>query len=179
MAVITLLTAEDLFRLPSDLRCELIDGVVVEMPPAGILHARTAGRFSSLLAGAEKDGLGCLLGEGGFVVRRNPDTVRAPDVAFIRKEHVPADGFPRGYWPGAPDLAVEVVSPNDTAAEIQTKVREWIEAGAGLVLVAYPETRAVEAIRSLRERVRLVVGDVVDCDPAIPGFSIQVADIFA
>lgn len=123
-------------------------------------------------------GLGHVLGEVGCRLRRNPDTVRAPDVAFFRSERVPGGVFPTGYWEGAPDIIVEVVSPWDTASEIQTKVREWIEAGASLVLVAHPETRVIEAVRSLTDRRRFQVGEMLDLSDLLPDFSIPVAEIF-
>lgn len=178
MAVIQLTTAEELFRLPSDFRCELIDGVVIELSPPGGLHSVIAGHFAVLIAGAEAQGIGRVLGEAGFILRRNPDRVRAPDVAFIRKERLPASGWPVAYWDIPPDLIVEVASPNDTATEIQTKISDWIEFGVPLVVQVYPDSRSIEVARSLQQRERLALGDTLDLDPAIPGFSISVAEIF-
>ena len=178
MAVVTLLTADELLKLPFDLRCELIDGVLIELSPPGSLHARVAGKIAVLFAQADSLGLGYVLGEMGFRLRRDPDTVRAPDVAFMRRDKVPGGVFPTGYWEGALDIIVEVVSPYDTATEIQTKVREWVEAGASLVLIAYPDTKVVEAVRSLTDRRRFEVGDTLDLSDLLPGFSISVAEIF-
>ena len=105
--------------------------------------------------------------------------VRAPDAAFILRERIPASGVPKGYWEGAPDIVIEVFSPWDTQAEIRTKVREWLEGGARLVLVAYPETQTVEVVRSLQERVILAVEDVLDASDVLSGFTVNVGDIFA
>lgn len=177
-AVVSLVTAEELLRMPSDFRCELIDGVVIEMSPPGELHGEVAGRFTGLLFRAEEAGLGRVRSELGVIVRRHPDTVRAPDVAFIRKDHIPPTGARTGYAQIPPDVVVEVVSPWDTRAEIQAKVREWIEAEVSLVIVAYPEPQTIERIASLQDRLLLSVGDVLDFSPAIPGFSLTVAEIF-
>jgi Uma2 family endonuclease len=162
---VTLLTAEDLWRLGPDCRCELIDGVLVEMPPVGGLLYPVAHL------------LGRLYPELGCILRRNPDRVRAPDLAFIRMERTPDE--PPGFWEIAPDLVVEVVSPNDTRAEIQLKVREWIEAGVRLVWVIYPDARTVEVIRSLLDREELTADDTVDGGDVLPGFSCRVAELFA
>lgn len=178
LAVVNLLKADDLLKLPSDLRCELIDGVLIELSPPGELHARIAGRMAFLLSRAEAMGLGYVLGEAGYVLREDPDTVRAPDVAFVRRELVGPEGFARGFARRSPDIIVEVVSPYDTRAEIQAKVREWIEGGAALVLVVEPDAQVVEAVRSLTHRSRCEVGDILDLDDLLPGFSLSVAEIF-
>lgn len=165
--------------MPSDFRCELIDGVVIELSPPGELHGGTTGQITGLLFQAQTEGLGRVLGEAVFLIRKNPDTVRAPDVAFVRADRVPPQGFARGYGEAPPDVVVEVVSPHDTRAEIQAKVREWVEFEVPLVLVVDPSSRTVEAIRSLQHRERLTVADTLDFSPGIPGFSLRVADFFA
>jgi Uma2 family endonuclease len=175
---VTLLTAEDLERLGSDCRCELIDGVLVEMPPVGGPHARITTTLIVLLHPVAHV-LGELYTELGCILARNPDRVRAPDVAFIRMERIPPEGEPRGFWEIAPDLVVEVVSPNDTPAEIQLKVREWIEAGVRLVWVVYPDTRTVSVVRSLLDREELTSDDTLDGGEVLPGFSCRVAEVFA
>jgi len=130
MATITkLLTAEEYWESHNSRWSELVDGVVIEMSPPGGEHGREQAKVTRVLFRAEDDGVGYVLGEIGFVIRRNPDAVRAPDIAFVRKERVPSTGIPKAFWQGAPDLAVEVVSPYDRPGEIQTKIREWIEGG--------------------------------------------------
>lgn len=179
LATVTkLLTAEEFFILPSSRWSELIDGVVVEMSPPGGEHGERQSNVIGLLRRAQAAGVGKALGEVGFVIRRNPDAVRAPDAAFIRKERIPPSGMPQGYWMGAPDLAVEIVSPNDRPGEIQTKIREWIEAGAHQVWVLYGESRTVQVVRSLQDRVTLSADDLLEGGDAVPGFFCGVSELF-
>ncbi|MSQ23883.1 MAG: Uma2 family endonuclease [Chloroflexi bacterium] len=174
-----LLTAEALCQLPSEFRCELIDGVVIELSPPGGVHGEIAVTISSLFrAKAQLGGLGRVMVETGFVLRRNPDTVRSPDVTFVRAERIPAGGLPVGYFEGAPDIAVEVISPSNTPAEVQAKVREWIEAGTPLVLLAYPDSRSVHVVRSLRQRETPTEEDVLRIEDVLTGFSCPAADFF-
>lgn len=175
---VTLLTAEDIEKLPSDLHCELIDGVLIEMSPPGNPHGRVVAKVTGALLKAETMGLGLVFGEGGFILRRGPDTVRAPDVSFFGAGRVLPSSPRPAFWQVAPDLVVEVVSTWDTTAEIQTKVREWIEFGVKLVWVVYPETRTVHVIRSLQERLTLSEGDILDGGDVLPGFSCSVAELF-
>jgi len=173
-----LLTAEEFWELASSRWCELIDGVVVEMSPPGGEHGREQMRVGRVLFRAEDAGVGYVLGEVGFIVRRNPDVVRAPDVAFIRKERVPATGIPKAFWEGAPDLVVEIISPSDRPGEMQTKIREWIEAGARQVWAVYLDRQTVQVVRSLQDRVTLNADDILDGGDAVPGFSCRVAELF-
>jgi Uma2 family endonuclease len=122
--------------------------------------------------------LGRVYVEVGFILRRNPDTVRGPDVAFVRADRIPPQGEPRGFWEIAPDLAVEVISPTNTPSEVQAKIREWIEAGTREVWVVYPETRAVHRVRSLLERQELSEADTLDGGNLIPGFTCSVGELF-
>lgn len=176
---IRLLTAEDLERLGPDSRCELMDGVLVEMPPVGPTHGQVTirlGRHLDLHTDAQR--LGRIYTEVGFILRRNPDRVRAPDLAFVRADRISGEGPPAGFWEIAPDLVAEVVSPNDTPAEVQTKVREWIEAGVRLVWVVYPSTRTVTVVRSLLDRQELSSGDALEGEDVLPGFSCRVGALF-
>ena len=175
---VTLLTAEDVEKLPSDLHCELIDGVLIEMSPPGNPHGRVVAKVTGVLLRGEAMGLGLVFGEGGFILRRNPDTVRAPDVSFFRSgRDLPSTPRP-GFWQIPPELVVEVVSPWDTAAEIQTKVREWLEFEVQLVWVVYPENKTVHVIRSLLDRVTVSEGDILDGGDVLPGFSFLVSELF-
>jgi Uma2 family endonuclease len=173
-----LLTAEDLYDLPSDFRCELVDGVLIELSPPGNVHARVSAKAVVVFARAEAMGLGIVLGEGGYILRRGPDTVRAPDAAFVHADRMALADLPKGFSEVAPDIVVEVVSQWDTRGEIQAKIRDWIEAEARLVLYVYPDTRTVHAIRSLTDRQELTFADVLDLGDILPGFSCRVADFF-
>ena len=176
------MTAEELLRLPSGMgaRYELAEGVLREMSPAGSRHGRIALRIGGLVdLYVRGHRLGEAVGaETGFILRRNPDTVRAPAAAFIARARIPATGLPEGFFPGAPDLAVEVVSPTDAAAEVQRKVREYFDAGAQQVWVVYPDLREVMVFRSVRESVTLAAADTLDGGTLIPGFTCPVAELF-
>lgn len=176
--VVTLVTADELFEMGDAFRGELVDGVLIEMPPPGPLHGRIASKIVRVFGRLEDTGLGLVVVECGFILRRNPDTVRGPDVAFFARERVPPTGFPVAYWDVLPDVVVEVMSPSNTPAEVQAKIREWLEAGVRLVLVVYPETRSVEAIRSLQDRRRLSIEDILDAGDVLPGLTFPVAQIF-
>lgn len=173
-----LLKAEDLYDLPADFLCELVDGVLIELSPVNPRHGKVQLKFGHLLAShVWEHKLGEVMVEVGVILRRDPDTVRAPDVAFVRAEHVPADGVPETFWELAPDLAVEVRSPNNTPAEIQAKVREYIEAGTPVLLLD-SAGRTAEVVRSLTDRRVANVEGTLDLNDIVPGFSCRVADIF-
>lgn len=177
-----LLTADDLTKQPDDgTRYELVKGVLRKMPPAGFEHGICAAEIGSRLnVHVRTHQLGYVCGaETGFKIAQNPDTVRAPDAAFVRQASIERQGIVKGYWEGAPDLAIEVISPGDTYAEVAEKVEEWLAAGCAMVWVINPRRETVEVYRSnedftvLRGTDTLAGGDVVE------GFQCQVQDIFA
>ena len=174
-------TADDLWRMPDDgKRHELVRGELTVMTPAGGEHCEIAGNLSSLLgAHVKARQLGKLLvAEPGFLIARNPDTVRAPDAAFISNEHVPAGGLPKGYIPFAPDIAVEVLSPGDTQLDVEEKIEQWLKAGAAMVWVVNPRGRTVTVHRSGRDPRVLRENDVLGGEEVCPGFSVRVAELF-
>jgi Uma2 family endonuclease len=174
-------TADDLWRLPNDgMRHELVKGVVYTTPPAGFEHGVVGINLSTPLDQHVKPNrLGVVVGgETGFLIATNPDTVRAPDIGFVRQARIQATGIPRQYWPGAPDLAVEIVSPNDRVFEVDDKVQEWLNAGAALVWVVNPRQRTVTVHRQGGTVTLLTVRDVLDGEQVVPGFSIPVAHVF-
>lgn len=175
-----LVTADELLQLSSKGRYELVKGVLIEMSPPGFEHGSIIMNIAVPIANhALQHKLGKVLAaETGFRLSRNPDTVRAPDVAFVIKDRLPAK-LPKGYADFAPDLVVEVVSPGDDPDEIQVKVKEWLDAGVRLVLVIYPASKQVAVYRSLREVTVLTEGDTLSADDLLPGLSINIADIFA
>jgi Uma2 family endonuclease len=177
-----LMTAEELFQLPDDdYKYELVEGELIRMPPTGAEHGDAAMNAGFLLKGYVKThDLGVVsAAETGFILKRNPDTVRAPDAAFIAKARVPLEGIPRTYWPLAPDLAVEVVSPNDRFDEVQEKVAEYFTAGTRLVWVVLPKTRTVLVYRSFHDVRSLGVNDELSGEDVIPGFTCRVAELFS
>jgi Uma2 family endonuclease len=175
------INADQLFKNYGGKRCQLIDGKVEMMSPAGFGHGALAARVIAALAyHAERKNLGFVVGsETGFRVASSPDTVLAPDAAFIRKNRVEAVGVVETYFPEAPALAVEVTSPSDTAEEVDDKARRWLAAGCEMVWVVYPRGRSVTVYRSLQD-VKIVTGDgALDGADVVPGFSLPLAELFA
>lgn len=174
-------TAEELIRLPDNgLRYELVKGEIVRMAPAGSNHGEIAMRLGWRLAKfVEENGLGKVFAaETGFKIASDPDTVRAPDAAFVSKARVEQAGAGGGYWSGAPDLAVEVVSPSDTYTEVEEKVIDWLDAGACMVIVVNPRKRSVSVYRGLAARL-LTENDTLSGEEVVPGWSVAVKDLFA
>ncbi len=126
MSTTSLVTAGELLELPTGMgkRYELVAGELRVMSPSGWPHGKVVGRLHTRLGSfVEKYDLGVLFGaETGFRLASNPDTVRAPNIAFISKQSIPANEPREGFWPGAPDLAVEVLSPGDRAVEVDEKI---------------------------------------------------------
>jgi Uma2 family endonuclease len=174
-------TADELLIMPDDgFRYELIAGELRRMTPAGGQHGRIAVNVTvSLGQHVRGTGLGAVYAaETGFRLATRPDTVRAPDVAFVRRERVEAIGEVQGYLPGAPDLAVEVVSPGDTYSEVEEKVLDWLAGGARMVLVVDPRRRTVTVYRS-REEIRVLAEeDVLDGVDVVPGWRVAVKELF-
>jgi Uma2 family endonuclease len=177
----TLITADELLQTPDDgYRYELVKGELRQMAPAGGEHGVTAMKVSIPLGFyvEEKDlGVVCAA-ETGFQIASNPDTVRAPDLAFVSKARIPHSGIPKGYWPFAPDLAVEVISPNDRYTEVEEKVLEWLEAGTKAVIVMNPRNRTVTVYNSLTEVAVLKQSDVLTLGDVVPGFSCPISKLF-
>lgn len=177
-----LMTAEDLLQLPDDgQRHELIEGVVITMSPSSGEHGEIALDIGGPLRQYVKEHrLGRTYGaETGFLVSRNPDTVLAPDAAFVGEDRASALGRVRGYLPLAPDLAVEVISPSDLYTEVQEKVESWLRYGTRMVIVLNPRHRTVAVHRSPTEVRHLTIDDILDGDDVVPGWRIAVQELFA
>ena len=176
-----LMTAEELLRLPDDgQRHELIAGELTTMPPSGAEHGRVAVRFTGPLShyvAAHRLGE-VFAAETGFLLARDPDTVRAPDVAFVSRERIAAAGNVTGYWPGAPDLAVELISPNDLYTEVDEKVATWLAHGARMVLVLNPRRRAVAVHRPGADVRHLTDDDTLAGEDVVPGWTVPVRELF-
>jgi Uma2 family endonuclease len=174
-------TADELLGMPDDgVRRELVAGELREMAPAGHEHGRIAMRFSAPLGVyVEEHGLGAVYAaETGFLIARDPDTVRGPDVAFVGRERLALAERGRSYFPGAPDLSVEVVSPGDSYTEVEAKVEEWLGAGCQMVVVVNPRNRSLKVYRSQTAVSILTVGDSFDGADVIPGFALPLTRIF-
>ena len=174
-----LLTAEDLHDISDDgcHQYELVRGVLVVSEPPKRVHGELAVRIGALLlAFARPRKLGRVTAESGYVTERGPDTVRGPDVAFVRMDRVPEGDDRDGFVEGAPDLAVEIRSPSDRPGKLAEKVTEYFGAGAGLVWVIEPRKRLVMVhtpdgiTRVLRD------GEFVDGGNVLPGFTAPVSE---
>ena len=173
-------TADELFEAGDIGRCELIRGQLVMMTPAGGEHARLTTRVALRVGNyVEQRRLGLVYaGDPGFIIERDPDTVRAPDVAFIAADRA-AEMHTRRFMSGVPDLAVEVVSPDDRPKEVIAKAKQWIAAGCKLVWVVDPSPKTISVYRPDGSTQLLYEADELHGDAVLPGFVINVADIFA
>jgi Uma2 family endonuclease len=132
-----------------------------------------------LFAHARGIGSGVVLGaETGFVLASDPDTVRAPDAAYISQEHYDRIGPTTKYWPGPPDFAIEALSPEDRPGKVREKLREWFAAGTVAVVVLDPADRSATVHRSGREARVHGPEDTLDLSDAVPGFRPKVAELF-
>jgi Uma2 family endonuclease len=175
-----LMTIVEFEKLPeTELRRELVRGKVIETMPPGGEHGSVALAIGSLLRiWLIQNGLkGYVAVESGYFLARNPDTTRGPDVSYVRAERIPETGIPKGFWQLAPDLAIEVVSPSETADEVRDKVHDFLVAGTPLVWVVYPRTKEVTVHTPDGLARTYSVKDVLE-SAVLPGFRCNVKDIF-
>jgi Uma2 family endonuclease len=175
------MTAERLFQIHIDGRCELVAGELRMMSPAGWQHGKIVHRIQMLLGKfVDEHDLGDVFGaETGFLIARDPDTVRAPDVAFIARENLPGSEPSQAYWPGPPDLAVEVLSPGDKTGEVDEKIEDWIKAGTKLLWIVDARLKTVTVYRSMTDVTTKTATDELKGEEIVPGFHCGVAEIFA
>lgn len=161
-------------------RSELVDGELRMMSPAGGLHGRVAMNCGRLLANhVAEHQLGVVYAaETGFVLSRDPDTVRAPDVAFVAAARVSNIDDELAFIPFAPDLAIEVISPHDSFSAVEEKAFSWIGAGTRLVLLVDPANEAVHAYRSADDIVVLRASDVLSAADVVDGWQVPVGQLF-
>ena len=172
-------TADELLRAGDIGRCELVRGKLVMMNPTGHEHGRVALNLGGEIRNhVRAHGLGTAYAAGtGFLLARRPDTVRAPDVAFVRSGREAS--MSGGFFPGPPDLAVEVLSPDDRPREVREKIAEWLEAGTKAVWVVDPRKRTVALHEPGAEPRVLREADTLRGGEVLPGFAVAVRDIFA
>lgn len=176
-----LVTLEEFQRLPEEdaYRVELVRGRIVREPLPGAPHGWLTGRLVERIGSyAREHGLGIVVTETGFLLSVEPPTVRGPDLAFLARESLPPELPSQGFWRVAPDLAIEVVSPSNTAAEIREKVLEYLASGSRLVWVVDPASRSVSAYRSRRDIALLTVEDALEGGDVLPGFRLPIAELF-
>jgi Uma2 family endonuclease len=175
-----LITAEEFLLLPpTERQRELVRGEVVETMPPNARHGRLAVKIAVRLETWSEQGKHGVVGvESGFTLSKNPDVVRFPDVYFIRAERVPPTGVPDAFWTIAPNLAVEVVSPSESAADVQEKVRDYLQAGTPLMWVIYPRSEQV-VVHTTDGVARTLSGDdLLASSDVLPGFGCTVRQIF-
>ncbi len=178
MGAKTVLTLEQFERLPDDgMQHELNDGELITMPPPGFLHGRVQSKiFAALVAYLSRSQVGEVVSDAGFVLSRDPDVVRQPDLAFVDRKRYAA-GTPVGYLEGAPELAVEVVSPSQPAVDLRIKVRQYLQSGAAEVWVVYPETREVQVFAASGGERTLPETETLETS-LLPGFSLPIRTLF-
>jgi Uma2 family endonuclease len=175
-----LITAEELLHLHlPNKRTELVRGVLVVREPAGYQHGEVAMAIAlSLGRFLDSHPLGRLVAaETGFVLERGPDTVRAPDVGFVSNERRPPSP-PRGYAEFMPDLAVEVLSPDDRPGEVLAKIGDWLKAGVRLVWVVDPIRRLARVYRADGSEAALGEADTLDGEDVLPGYQGRLVAFF-
>ncbi len=175
------MTADELFDLPDDgNRRELYLGHVLSEPPAGADHGDVGARLLILLGNhVSKHDLGRIFNaDTGFVLSRSPDTVRAPDIAFVSRERIEPLGRVKSFFPGPPDLAVEVLSPSERAGTIHSKVGDYLAAGCRMVWLVDPDAQTITVHRPLGT-ARVVPRDQsLSGEDIVPGFAFRVSEIF-
>lgn len=175
------ITLEDFTELPEEdgYKLELVRGYVVREPRPMPLHGRVTARLTRFLDEHVDAGeLGAVLVEVDFLLEDEPPTVRAPDIAFVSTDRLPQDPYAPTYWRFAPDLAVEILSPTNRAAEMQRKVLEYLDAGSRMVWVIDPDTRTAVAYRSRTDIQLLGPDEALDGVDVLAGFHLPLARLF-
>ena len=174
-----LITGEELLSMGDVGPCDLIDGRIVKMSPAGGEHGNLEfdlGRWLGNFVADRK--LGWVLGgEVGIYIRRNPDRVRGADIAFISKKRLPHRP-PKGFLEVTPEVVVEIISPNDSWEEVRQKLEDYFSIGVERVWVVEPENRAVLVYRSATEAQRLGEADTLKGEGILDGFALPIGDLF-
>jgi Uma2 family endonuclease len=173
-------TIEDFEAMEDDGdRYELLHGELIEVPGAKLEHLFLVGRLLRIFANfVELHGLGMVGNNGAFLIRRTPDSLLIPDVAYISAMRMPPEDEDWDIYPGPPDAALEVVSPSDSASEVHDKVLAYLDGGVLVVVVVWPRSRSVSVHRSGSDTREFKVGDVLELDDVLPGFRLPIADIF-
>jgi len=170
----TLLSVEEFAALPDDgMRHELNEGELIVMPPPKPRHGNCQARLTAALVEfATSQDVGSVFTESGY--RLTPHTVRGPDVSFVRASRLQD---PDEYFDGAPDLAVEIVSPGDDASDLREKIKQYLDAGTSVVWVVYPRSRQIE-IHTPDKTIRsLGMEDTLAAPELLPGFQLSVRTI--
>jgi Uma2 family endonuclease len=176
------MTAEELFASPEyEKHCELVNGELITMAPAGGEHGIITIHITLLVGDfIWKRRLGkCVAAETGFILSRHPDTVRAPDFAFIPKDRIPPEGISEKFLTLVPAIVIEVLSPRDHALGIADKIEDWVRFGVDEVWVVNPKLKTLTVHTATHDPHLLRVNDTFQGSPILPGFSLPIADIFS
>jgi Uma2 family endonuclease len=183
---VKLITEAELMALGSDARVEVVDGEIVEMAPVGMLHQFVGGNIHDpLKAFVKEHDLGYVFYDGLiYLLDRNATHLRGarvPDVSFVRKGVLPKGWNIERPFPGAPTLAIEIVSPDDDAEDLLKRTRDYLRAGSEQVWIAYPSEREVHQHKRGADTVRVYAKDedVIDVEGLFPGLSLTIGSIFA
>lgn len=173
-----LITAEEFAAMPESVRGELVRGEIVELPPPSFDHGDFVFAFGTLLrTHVVTRRLGKVVGgDAGFQL--TPDTVRGPDVAFVKQARLDSLGGRRGYFPGAPDLAVEVLSPGDRVGDVDDKIDDYLAAGCPLVVILHPKRRTATLHRLGVDPHIVREPEPLDLSPIVVDFRCALAEIF-
>ena len=174
-----LMTADELFENHPPHRCELVRGELRLMSPAGSQHGWVIMNIAAPLAHFVREhDLGYVFGaETGFVIERDPDTVRAPDVAFVRKSRTEGS-ITEEFFAGPPDLVVEVLSPSDTASAVQDKAENWLRCGCLEVWLVDPQRKTMSSLKLIDGNTVLSTSVDELVSELLPGFRISTAEVF-
>ncbi|MEW6366078.1 MAG: Uma2 family endonuclease [Acidobacteriota bacterium] len=176
----TLVRGDELLAMGDIGRCELVDGRLVRMSPTGYAHGCFEMNFGERIRSFVKQhDLGrVVVGEVGIFTARNPDSVRGADVAYISHDRLSRRRSPHGFLDVAPELIVEIMSPDDRWSEVMKKLDEYFRIGVLVIWVADPASRTVYAYRSITRVSAFGPADVLAADEVLPGFAVPVADLF-
>lgn len=174
------ITIKEFERMAFDHPVDLVEGEILEMPPAGSQHGRIAINVGFLIEQwCRKDDRGVVLGnDAAIVIETDPDTVRGADVSFLSQTRIPSDGLPEGALRIPPDLVVEVLSPSDRWADVFDKVTEYLAIGVKEVWVVDGTKRLVDVFRPNVGPKRYANSDELTSPDVLPGFSTPVAEFF-
>ena len=175
-----LMTPDDLLNLPDDGRQhELVNERLITTSLVSSRQAIVAAEIGGEIGlFALRHAVGYVGVNWGFHLRKSPDTVRAPDYAFVRAGRIPAEGVPPGFWPGAPDLAVEVISPSDRFTDVMDKVDEYLASETRMVVVVDPESRITRVFRPGQPTLVLGPDGVLDGEDVLPSFRLELAGVW-
>jgi Uma2 family endonuclease len=172
-------TEDDLLNMQDDeMRHELVAGMIVAEPLPSPWHdhvRRSLGRQLEDFVKARR--LGTIFWDTGFLLAKNPDTVRGPDLSFVTRDRMAGIDL-RRFIPGPPDLAVEILSPTNRAGKVRAKLADYLDAGCRLVWVIHPIKKVATAYRPLEPPRRIAAGSALDGEDVLPGLLVPLASIF-